>query len=102
MAEQRMQEQVTTIRPIYAIAREISASWRKVDLAARPYLDAMSSMTTLTQDVAGREMACRYGAERCDDVVLRFLSNAGNWRGETARRVKMELNEMLKTMKDVP
>jgi len=31
-----------------------------------------------------------------DSIVRYFLSNASTWRGETARRVKKELNAMLK------
>jgi hypothetical protein len=29
-------------------------------------------------------------------IVAYFLGNAGTWRGEVARRVKKELNKMLK------
>jgi hypothetical protein len=28
-------------------------------------------------------------------IVLYFLSNAGTWRGETAKRVKAELKKMV-------
>ena len=30
------------------------------------------------------------------EVVVRFLDNASTWRGETARRIKKELNALLK------
>jgi len=31
-----------------------------------------------------------------EDIILRFLTNAGPWRGEVARQVKSELNQHLK------
>jgi hypothetical protein len=30
-------------------------------------------------------------------IVAYFLSNASTWRGETAKRIKLELNKMLKS-----
>lgn len=54
---------------------------------ARPYLDAMYSLTDISD---------YYGLDSAEEIVLRFLSNAGTWRGETARRVKAELKAMVK------
>jgi hypothetical protein len=59
-----------------------------VNFAAKPYLDAMSGMG----DINGN-----YGWDSGKSIVAYFLSNASSWRGETAKRVKKELNQMLKS-----
>jgi len=38
-----------------------------------------------------------YGWDSGKSIVAYFLSNASSWRGETAKRVKKELNQMLKS-----
>lgn len=73
-------------RPLFAIAREIEQDWgSKVNYAARPYLSAMRSLSSVED---------AYGYDSGKSVVLRFLANAGTWRGETARRVKKELKAL--------
>ena len=57
-------------RPLSTIAREIYQDWKKVNFAAKPYLDAMSS--------------------------LNFLSNARSWTGPKAKEIKKELKAMMK------
>jgi hypothetical protein len=74
-------------RPLYAIAREIRKDWKKVSPYAAPYLDAMSTLTS-TED--------NYGWDSGYSIVCYFLTNAGSWKGETARRIKAELREMTK------
>jgi hypothetical protein len=71
---------------IYEYAREIENDWDKVNYAARPYLDAMHTLSTIDQ---------MYYFDTARSVVGYFLANAGTWRGETARRVKKELREMI-------
>lgn len=73
-------------RKLYEIATEIAFDWRKPYFGAVPYLDAMGDLTTIDD---------MYGADSGEDIVRYFLSNAGTYRGETARRVKAELKEML-------
>lgn len=75
------------MRPICEIAREIRKDWKKVNFAAKPYLDAMMSLESIDD---------RYYFDSAKSVVLYFLSNAGAWRGETAKRIKTELKEMCK------
>jgi hypothetical protein len=75
-------------RPIYTIAEEILRTWPKVNYAAAPYLQAMLSLTKISDS---------YGMDSGVSVVLYFLSNASSWRGEDARRIKKELNQILKT-----
>jgi len=73
-------------RPLYTIAAEIRKDWgTKLSPYAKPYLEAMESLTTIDQP---------YYADSGVSVVLYFLSNAGSWRGETARRIKAELKAM--------
>lgn len=48
---------------------------------------AMKTLNTMTD---------YYGLDSAREVVMYFLSNATSWKGETARRVKVELNAMLK------
>jgi hypothetical protein len=37
-----------------------------------------------------------YINDTASSVVAYFLSNAGSWKGEVARRIKAELRDMLK------
>jgi hypothetical protein len=38
-----------------------------------------------------------YGADDARSIVLYFLSNATTWRGDDARRIKLELKSILDT-----
>ena len=76
-------------RSVTEIANEIAKVWgEKVYFAARPYLDAMRS----------HEFECdgHYGYDSGESIVLYFLSNATTWRGDEARRIKKELNGLIK------
>lgn len=74
-------------RHVQHIAQEILDNWEKPYYGAVPYLQAMLSIISIDDT---------YGADSARDVVRYFLSNATAWRGETARRIKKELNDMLK------
>jgi len=75
-------------RPLYTIASDIRKDWgAKVNYAAKPYLDAMSSLNSITDN---------YGADSAKSIVAYFLSNASSWRGEVAKAIKAELNAMIK------
>lgn len=74
-------------RPIYEIADDIMADWKKPYFGAVPYLGAMRSLRLITDD---------YGADSGRSVILYFLSNATTWKGEIARRIKAELKTILK------
>jgi len=69
-------------RPIYVIAEDIANHWPTVSPHARPYLDAMYSLTTTDE---------RYGYDDAKSIIRYFLANASTWRGEDARRIKHEL-----------
>lgn len=74
-------------RPIHEIAREIKKTWQGVNFGAVPRLNAMLSLDKITDN---------YEQDSGASVVGYFLSNATTWRGDDARRIKAELNAMLK------
>ena len=74
-------------RSLGRIAQEIYADWDKVYFAAKPYLRAMAVMHSVRDN---------YYLDSGKEIVLRFLSNAGSWRGDKARAIKAELKEMIK------
>lgn len=75
----------TPVRRITDIAIEIVSDWRPLAFEAAPYVRAMLDLATIRD---------YYGADSAEEVVLRFLTNAGKWHGPVARRVKAELNLM--------
>ena len=77
----------TKRRAIYGIAAEIQKDCGNVHPTAKPYLDAMFSITNIND---------KYLYSTAKSIVCYFLANAQTWRGETARRVKAELKEMTK------
>ena len=74
-------------RPLSIIAAEIRRDWKNVNYAAKPYLEAISSLSDISDN---------YYHDTGKSVVLYFLANAGSWRGDVARRIKAELKEMSK------
>jgi hypothetical protein len=74
-------------RPLYAIANEIRQLWPQPYFGAKPYLDAMRALSTIND---------KYGFDDAKSIVNYFLANATTWRGDDARRIKAELNAMLK------
>ena len=78
---------MSTTRSLHEIALDIRSNWPKVNYAAVPYLDAMARLDRITDN---------YGMDSADTIVLYFLSNARSWRGEDAKRIKSELNAMVK------
>lgn len=74
-------------RKLSEIAEEIKVNWTKISPHAKPYLDAMRTLNSIDD---------KYYADDAQSIVLYFLSNAGTWRGEVAKRVKLELKSMSK------
>ena len=76
------------VRSLETIANEIRKDWgAKVNYAAKPYLQAMYGLNSISDN---------YGCDSAKSIVAYFLCNAGTWRGETAKRIKAELNRMIK------
>ncbi len=82
-----MKTAIQTTRPLYTIASEIRADWKKIYFGAVPYLQAMETLDKITDS---------YIYDSGQEIVMYFLANAQTWRGETAKRIKAELNSMLK------
>ena len=77
-----------SVRPLYEIAKEIRTDWgSKTYFGAKPYIGAMATLNSIDD---------RYMCDDARTIVMYFLANAGSWKGEVARRVKKELNSMLK------
>lgn len=76
-------------RPLHEIAREIRKDWKKPYFGAVPYIDAMASLNKVSDN---------FYLDSGESIVQYFLANAGQWRGEVARRVKTELKELLKNV----
>ena len=74
------------MRPIYEIATDIRKDWKKVHTYAKPYLDAMLSLNKISDT---------YICDSADSIIRYFLNNATSWRGETAKKIKAELREMI-------
>jgi hypothetical protein len=73
-------------RPLFTIAREIKATWKKPYFGAVPYLDAMTELNRIED---------KYFFDSAESVVQYVLANAGTWRGDDAKRIKAELKSML-------
>ena len=76
-----------TVRPLNVIAREIRKEWQNVYFGAVPHLDAMGTLTDKTS---------MYGCDNASYIVNYFLSNARSFRGEAAKRIKIELKAAIK------
>jgi hypothetical protein len=74
-------------RSIAVIAHEIKADWKKPYLGAVPYLNAMIQLDSIDDE---------YGADDARSIINYFLANAQTWRGSVARRIKDELNALVK------
>ena len=75
------------MRPIHQIARDIQLSWKNPYFGAKPYLEAMLTIDKPTDS---------YFDDSAKEIILYFLANATTWRGETARQIKNELNQLIK------
>lgn len=77
-------------QPLYRLAAIIEEDWssrgKGVNYAARPYLDAMHTLSSVSDN---------YYFDSGESIVAYFLANAGTWRGDTAREVKAELKRRL-------
>lgn len=69
------------------IRRDLRAQGKKVPFGAQPYLDAMSSLGSITD---------KYFEDSGSSIVAYLLSNLTSYKGATAREVKAELNRRFK------
>lgn len=69
------------------LAMIVYDDWKSVNYAAKPYLQAMSSLNSVKDN---------YGMDSGYSIIAYFLSNASQWKGEVAKGVKAELKKRLK------
>ena len=72
---------------IQELAALVVLDWKRVDPYAGEYLMALLRV---------KNIGDKYFLDDVDDIVSRFLINAGTWRGEMARTVKFEFKRRLK------
>ena len=75
------------MRALHEIATEIKQDWKEPYFGAKPYLDAMSQLTSMSD---------MFWMDSARSIVNYFLANATTWKGKVANRIKKELKEMLK------
>ncbi len=75
----------TQLRSISAIARDIRDDWKKVNYAAKPYLQAMLSLNYNGET---------FGHDSGESIVRYFLCNASSYRGDKAKALKAELKTL--------
>jgi hypothetical protein len=78
---------ITETRTIAAVATEVKQLWKNVYFGAKPYLDAMTTL---------KDKNSTYGQDSATSIVLYFLSNATTFKGEDAKRIKLELKKIIK------
>jgi hypothetical protein len=76
-----------TNKTISELAQIVYSDWAKVNYGAVPYLEAMCSLTSVSDN---------YGLDSGESVITYFLCNAQTWKGDTARSIKAELKRRLK------
>lgn len=69
------------------ISSIVYRDWKNVNYAAKPYLEAMSTL---------RNVSDMYMADTGTSIVAYFLSNATSWRGDVAKAVKKELQRRIR------
>lgn len=68
------------------IANTIRQDWKNISPYAKPYIDAMATLSNWDD---------KYYLDSAADIVARFLCNAGSWRGDVARETKAYLKQIL-------
>jgi len=69
------------------IASLIRNDWKNVYFGAVPYLEALSTLTSIKDN---------YICDSGSSIVAYFLANSQTWRGSVAKEVKAELKKRLK------
>jgi hypothetical protein len=72
---------------ISQIAALIANDWKKINYAAKPYLEAMFYLNSKSD---------MYLHDSATSIVLYFLCNAGSYRGPLAKQLKAKLKEIVK------
>jgi hypothetical protein len=75
------------MRTLREIALDIKKNWKNPYFGAVPYIDTMLKLRSIEDN---------YYYDDARSIVMYFLGNAQTFRGEDARRIKLELKSMLK------
>jgi hypothetical protein len=75
------------MRLIRTIANDICSDWKKLPYNAKVYIEAMYSLNDINDS---------YGYDSARSIINYFLANAGTWKGEKAKAIKLELKQLLK------
>jgi hypothetical protein len=75
----------TPSRPLYEICQEIRKDWRTMPEHARAHFRAIEHANSIDE---------MYGCDSVKSEILYFLGNAQTWKGEVARRIKIELKKL--------
>ena len=67
---------------LYEVAKDIQRDWNKISPYAAPYLNAMRECSVPND---------KFMHDDASSIVLYFLSNASSYRGENAKKYKLEL-----------
>ncbi|MCX8008167.1 MAG: hypothetical protein N3A54_00520 [Patescibacteria group bacterium] len=73
-------------RPLSTIAEEIERKWKNAPKNVKEYINIMKKMNKITES---------YYEETGISIVEKFLSEANQWTGEDANKIKKELKTML-------
>ena len=74
------------VRPLYEICEEIREDWQSMPNYAKEHFKAIECATSIDE---------MYGFDSVESEVCYFLSSASTWKGEVARRVKLELKALV-------
>lgn len=71
---------------ISEIAQIVKQDWNPVYFSAKPYLDAMEQLGSIDESI---------GKDSGEEIVIYFLMNAKQWKGQIAREVKDYLRKLV-------
>jgi len=76
----------TPVRPLYEIADEIRKDWRPMPEYAHVHFEAFECATSVDE---------MYMCDSVKSEICYFLGSAQTWKGEVAKRIKLELKAMV-------
>jgi hypothetical protein len=75
------------VRPLYEVAREIRKDWVNMPNYAMAHFEAFENANSINE---------MFFMDSVKSEVLYFLGSTQTWKGETAKRIKLELKAMVK------
>lgn len=72
-------------KTLYEIVQIIRKDWSPIYFSAQPYLDAMERLDSIDDSI---------GKDSGEEIVIYFLMNAKQWKGQIAREVKDYLRKI--------